>query len=239
MKFQDNFSETHLLFSYDVEFLLHDEENPNQFYSTKMHLPTFKECYFDYKFQNFLYIINSPIANIQKKLHNINTSNSLFSIVKNILIFPDANYFYYNIISYSLKLCLPDMSINNMSWTICSCNITEEFFNRIIDLILVAIQQKKMHELAIIDPTLREMEERINKIKKQGNKVNNDTSFINSFMILTYEFNYKPEEILKMTMYCISTILKYTSKSINYKVSLIGAGNGLSKKVHFITEKGK
>ena len=58
-------------------------------------------------------------------------------------------------------------------------------------------------------------------------------------MILTYEFGYKPAEIYNMTQYAINLILGYTNKSIRYKLSLIAAGNGNTKKVKFITYKGK
>ena len=58
-------------------------------------------------------------------------------------------------------------------------------------------------------------------------------------MILTYEFGYKPEEILNMTQYAINMILGYTNKSIQYKATLIAAGNGNTKKIKFITDKGK
>lgn len=56
-------------------------------------------------------------------------------------------------------------------------------------------------------------------------------------MTLTYEFGYTIDEILHMNMYLINTILSYVSRSINYKVSLIAAGNGLTKKVKYITKK--
>lgn len=240
MKFQDNFSETNLIFSQDVEFILYDENNANEIECFCVHFPTFKNCYFDYKFQFFLHIINSPLENITKNLKNIDTITTKYSLFKNILAFPDANEFYYKIIYYALHLIIPQgLYIDKMQWKICGYDFSQELFNRIIDLILVATEHKQLHELNIIDPKMREMQERINKIKKTGQNIQSEHSFINSYMILTYEFNYTPEQILNMTMYCMNQILKYTSKSINYKISLIGAGNGLSKKVHFITEKGR
>lgn len=240
MKFQDNFSETHLLFNVNVDFIIYDEQKQNNIECFQLVFPTFKDCYFDYKIQNFLYIINAPLQDITKNIKGISGIDSLFLLCKNLYAFPDANLFYYKVIQYSLNKFLPQLQYNDYNLQICGYTVTQELFDRIITLLLIAVGKKKLSELSIIDPAMKEAQDRINKIKKQKqNNVAGISSFNDSYMILTYEFHYTPEQILNMTMYCINTILKYTNKSINYKISLIGAGNGLSKKVHFITEKGK
>ena len=241
MKFQDNFSETHLLFNINVDFIIYDEQKQNNIQYFQLVLPTFRDCYFDYRIQNFLYIINAPLQDITKNIKGISDIKSLFVLCKNLYAFSDANLFYHDVIKYSLNKFLPQLEYDNYNLQICGYTVTQELFDRIITLLLIAAGQKKLSELSIIDPAMREAQERINKIKKQkqNNVAGGFSSFNDSYMILTYEFHYTPEQILNMTMYCINTILKYTSKSINYKISLIGAGNGLSKKVHFITEKGK
>jgi hypothetical protein len=240
MNFQDNFTETHLLFGKDVEFIIYDEEKQNNIKYFTLTFPKFKHCYFDYKFQNFLYMANAPLQDLTKNLKGVSGVNSFYTFCRTLVAFPDVNLFYSDVIFYSLKFLLPAICLDNSRLQIEGYDITQELFDYIIDMVLVSTEHKKMHDLKIIDPAMKAAQDKINKIKKQGKNTSGGSSnFNDSYMILTYEFHYSPEQILNMTMYCISTILKYTSKSINYKISLIGAGNGLSKKVHFITQKGK
>ena len=89
-------------------------------------------------------------------------------------------------------------------------------------------------------PEMRAMQEKINRIRKQGNSnsaLQKNEDYENTYMTLSYEFGYSQEQILSMTMYQVNKVLQYAGKSIQYKVSLIGAGNGLTKKVKFITER--
>ena len=89
-------------------------------------------------------------------------------------------------------------------------------------------------------PEMRAMQEKINRIRKQGKSnsaLQKNEDYENTYMTLSYEFGYSQEQILSMTMYQVNKMLQYAGKSIQYKVSLIGAGNGLTKKVKFITER--
>ena len=89
-------------------------------------------------------------------------------------------------------------------------------------------------------PEMRAMQEKINRIRKQGKSnsaLQRNGDYENTYMTLSYEFGYSQEQILSMTMYQVNKMLQYAGKSIQYKVSLIGAGNGLTKKVKFITER--
>lgn len=242
MKFIDNFSETHLLFGYDIEIILlpdNNNLNSNEVLYTTMTLPKFKHCYFDYKFQNFLGLIINSYEDTLKHTIKLKDVTSLYSLFHGILITSKFNSFYAQIIEYAMGLLISNFNINNGYMCIYDKIITEDLFNRIVDIIKVSTEHKKIHELAIKDAQVQALEEKIAKIKKQNQKnINGNANFLESYMILTYEFNYTATEIINMTMYAITNILKYTGKSINYKVSLIGAGNGLSKKIHFITEKG-
>ena len=244
MKFIDNFSDTHLLFGSDVDFvLLPDNKDLNslEVQYTKLCLPKFKHCYLDYKFQNFLGILLTPYEQTMKHIIKLSGVNSLYSLCSGVILTASFNRYYADIITYGMQTILPDFNIQNGSMYIVNKEITQELFDRVINLVLVATEHKKLHEFVIKDPALQAMEDKIARIKKQNNNNNNknalDSSFAQSYVILNYEFGYTPEQILNMTMYAITMILKYTSKSINYKVSLIGAGNGLTKKIHFITEK--
>lgn len=244
MKLLDNFSETHLLFSYDIDLLFIDDSgnlNSKQTTYSKMKLPLFKHCYLDYKFQSFLGILLTPYEQTLKHVVKLSGVNDLYSLCSGIIITSQFNSYYADIIIYGLNTILPRFTVDNGIMYVDNIELNKEIFDRIVSIVLVATEHKKLHELAIKDPALQAMEDKIARIKKQNNNNKNalDSSFTQSYMILNYEFGYSSEQILNMTMYAITMILKYTGKSINYKVSLIGAGNGLSKKIHFITDKGK
>ena len=100
---------------------------------------------------------------------------------------------------------------------------------------------KRINELnTYMTPEMREMQRRINRIRKQGKNnsaTQGNADYENTYITLSYEFGYSQEQILSMTMYQVNKMLQYAGKSIQYKVSLIGAGNGLTKKVKFITER--
>ena len=82
----------------------------------------------------------------------------------------------------------------------------------------------------------------INKIKGQNKNKDSSESELNfkkNYIVLLYEFGLKPNEIEALNAHQLAFILSYTSNAINYKVSTIAAGNGLSKKIKFITQGGK
>jgi hypothetical protein len=89
-----------------------------------------------------------------------------------------------------------------------------------------------------MSPEQRAYEEKIQAIKNKGKSQNKSTNFEKIYMILTYEFGYRRDEILSMTMHTVNTIIKYTSKSINYKLTLAAKAYGNTKKVKFITDQG-
>jgi hypothetical protein len=102
---------------------------------------------------------------------------------------------------------------------------------------LVSIGAKTYSNLSTyMTPEQRAIEEKIQAIKNKGEKEKSNDSFEKIYIILTYEFNYTREEILKMTMYAVQRILKYTSKSINYKLTLLAKAAGNTKKIQFIAD---
>ena len=243
MRFIDNFSETHLLFGQNIEIMIlpdNNNVNSDEVLYTTLVLPKLKHCYFDYRFQNFLGLILTPYEETLKKTVKLKDVTSLYNLFNGVLITSKFNNYFAQIIEYAMHLILPDFNVYNGRMYLHNQPLSEELFNRIIDIVQVSTEHKKLYELAIKDAHMQALEDKIAKIKKQNknNNSNGDSNFMDSYMILTYEFHYTAEQIMNMTMYAITNILKYTHKSINYKVSLIGAGNGLSKKIHFITEKG-
>ena len=118
--------------------------------------------------------------------------------------------------------------------------VNDELFERMRDIWLIAIGNKTYSKAyQYMTPEQRAMEEKIQAIKSRGkSNQGSSTSFEKFYMILTYEFGYTREEILKMTMHAVNVIIKYTSKSINYKLTLAAKAYGNTKKVKFITDQG-
>lgn len=99
---------------------------------------------------------------------------------------------------------------------------------------------QKVDNYVSVDPRYAKLKSKIDSIRKNGqSKVNNHTNLSETFVVLTYEFGFKLEEIYKMNVYQLNTYMGYVNKSIQYRISAIAAGNGLSKKVKYITHKGK
>ena len=241
MHFIDNFSETHLLFGADIDFMLCQDAQhinaPDSIFIT-MHLPLFKHCYLDYQFQVFLGLLTTPLNKILPSIQKVNTANNLYDLFCNIIVTFQFNTYYATVIQHSFEILFDDFVITQGNMCLKNYIIDEQLFNRIVDIVLMSTEHKHINNSAHIDPQLEELERKIANIKNKNKKNQKaDTNFTTSYMILSYEFGYTQEQILNMTMYAISLILKYTGKSINYKVSLIGTGNGLTKKIHFITEK--
>ena len=152
----------------------------------------------------------------------------------------DAYSLYKETLSCALKQLIPQIELDSFP-NINGIQIDDELFESFSNLWLVSAGLKKITELNnYMTPEMRAMQEKINRIRKQGKNnsaLQKNEDYENTYMTLSYEFGYSQEQILSMTMYQVNKMLQYTGKSIQYKVSLIGAGNGLTKKVKFITER--
>ena len=240
MKIQDNCSDAHLLFGQDVTLICADDAG-KEYCTTLISLPKFKHLYFDYKFQTFIHLLQTPIHELSNKLKLFTNFDSFFKFCISAIATSQSNQWVADIVIHTFTTFVQDFHCEKGQMFINIFPINQEIFNHITNLFLVAINEKQLRDLSIIDPAIKAMEDKINAIKKTNKKEqqSKNSNFLDNYMILTYEFNYSPDQILNMTFYAISNILKYTSASISYKVSLIGAGNGLAKKIKFITQKGK
>ena len=240
MEFKDNFTTTNLLFAQPVTFNIYtDKEHMLIPVGTfQMQIPTYKMLTFNEDFKHFVGLINTPLSDLQKQFEQLATFSSLYGLFLHFGVLPNKySTFYFQLAQKALLALDVDLQIHKGSLIINNIIIDEQLFTRITRIILLATALKKQSDF-VDDPRLQEYQDKINRIKnKNQSKV--VSNFEQSFMILTYEFNYKPEEVLNMTPYLINTILSYTGKSIRYKTTLIAAGNGNTKKVKFITDKGK
>ena len=241
MQFRDNFSETHMLFSQPVDFIITCDDGIIRRF--KMQLPTFRIFYFEDVMRQFVSLIHTSIIDLREQFTFIRDFESHYQlIICLILLQNNATNGYLQIMRDALKLLELDIEFDYDTATIVVNNIRadEALITRIFRIILISLALKKQSDF-IDDPVMRAYQEKIDRIKSKNKAVKGVESgnFQQAYMILTYEFGYKPEEILNMTQYAINTILGYTNKSISYKLTLIAAANGNTKKVKFITDKGK
>lgn len=244
MEFKDNFSEHHLLFAQPVEFILYKTNIFNPTTTFVMDLPTYKTLYFNQGFKQFLGMINTPIEDLQKQFDSLIQFNTLYELFMQLVkLDNDAAHKYVQTFIDGLIILKVPITFDCSGFYINQAWVSEKLFNRFCNIILVSTALKKQSDI-IDDPELAAYQAKIDRIKRQGRQVTGDgvteeRNLHKMFIILTYEFGYKPEEILNMTQYTINLILSYTNGSINYKLSLIAAGNGNTKKIKFIAEKGK
>ena len=246
MYFQDDFSEMHMMFNQPVEFNVYEQEGKAaQSFTFYMKLPSFQMLHFDSDIKNLISLIHSSVTDLQSQFIYIQNFTSHYQLLQGMALLKSKPLIsYINIITNAFNKLGVNLEmgteLNPGKITIDGHIIDEKLFTRMSRIILMAAALKKSTDF-IDDPVMRAYQEKIDKIKSQNKAAQNanDQNFKEAYMILTYEFGYKPEEILNMTQYAVTVILGYTSNSIRYKLTLIAAGNGNTKKVKFITDKGK
>ena len=245
MIIKDNFTETHLLFAEPVHFSLYENNNDIQpLWDFYLQLPTLGIFYFNDCFKSFVGLMNAPISMLQEQFVMVQGFKTHYELLEGLIIIQNKQMNnYLNNICKAINLLGINFEIKGEGYRRMYINnnlINEQLFERIRAIVLISLSLKKQGDF-IDDPVMREMQEKINRIKQKNKAVKgmDNGNFNDAFMILTYEFGYKPNEIYNMTQYAINLILGYTNSSIRYKLSLIAAGNGNTKKVKFITDKGK
>lgn len=239
----DNFSETHLLFSEPVECVLYANEQKTILLATfVVKLPTVRELYFNNNVAALLSLLKFTIPELQSKFKLTQDINSHLEFINFLFSLKDKvenlQSLLYNILNGLQFLC-PDCTIQENKLYIKNREIDDKIFERLRDIWLTSIDVRTFsNNYKYMSPEERALEEKIQAIKNQRKNNKGSSSFEQFYIILTYEFGYSRDDILNMTMYAVKTILKYTSKSINYKLTLLAKANGNAKKVKFITDKG-
>ena len=245
MKFIDNFSETHLLFSEPIDCVFYGDENQTILLASfQIKLPTIRDMYFNSNVMFVLTLLKYTIKDLNEQMKLSTPAQShldLFIQLSQLsAITPSLVNSIYKI-REGLKILCPELTLTDNNILIKNRVIDDCIFERMRHIWLISIDAKAFSKTyQYMSPEQRVMEEKIQYIKNKNKNKNNksEDGFEKIYMILTYEFHYTRNEILEMTMYAVKTILKYTSKSINYKLTLIAKANGNTKKVKFITDKG-
>lgn len=225
------------MYNQPVDYTVIDDENNIFEFSIK--LTTYYDCCFNRAIQTLLSILKKPVNSFAEKDDKFSFCDTIWDVVKMYIYFMgDAYILYSKSLQEALQQLIPEVDFSAVP-TVAGCIITDELFQSFVDIWFVSAGMKKLSELdQYLTPEMRKAQEKIRRLRQQDTPQQKGDS-MKTYLILTYEFGYTQEQILGMTMYQINNILQYLGKSIQYKVSLIGAGNGLSKKVKFLTEKGK
>lgn len=248
MQFKNNFSDAHLIYGEPIQFSIIDEQTKLSLYTFEMGLPTYRLVKFDEDFKIFLGFISADIEKLAEQFKIFSTAitshESLFGVLALFSETQEICKTYLNFVINGFKKLGVDFEVKKgVFWINNTCVAPKGLIDFMIRPILIASSIKKPEDFDQ-DPRMKALQEKINRIKAQNRKNTNPNntetlaSLVKTYMILTYEFGYTKEQVLDMTPFLMNRILEHTSGSINYKISLIAAGNGLSKKVHFITDKG-
>lgn len=243
MIIHNNFSDTHLLFSEPVSFTIYNDESSIILAKFKIILPTIRDLYFNEDVASLLHLLGKSISELKEELKVQVDFSSHLELLQHMIMFSSASSgiaLLLTKIIQGLQYLCPGVILKDGVLKIYSIEFTDELLESFRHIWLIAIGNK-IYNTAYnyMSPEQRLLEEKIQAIKNKGKNNQKSASFEKMYMILTYEFGYKREEILSMTMHTARMIMKYTSKSINYKLTLAAKAYGNTKKVKFITEQGE
>lgn len=211
-----------------------------------MRIPTIVEVYSNNDLQLFSSLLHADIDKLQKQFTMIKNLSTHFQLMNILTLYSKVGgQIYLDSFINSMKLLGINIILNDNNNFLLKnedkkIEIDYSLFKLIQDTLLTCMGLQKVDNYISVDPRYEEMKKKINKIKQNGiTKTNNHSDLSETFVVLKYEFGFSIDEIKQMNVYQMNTFMSYVNKSIQYKVSIVGAGNGLTKKVKYITHKGK
>lgn len=211
-----------------------------------MRIPTIVEVYSNNDLQLFSSLLHADIDKLQKQFPMIKNLSTHFQLMNILTLYSKVGgQIYLDSFINSMKLLGINIILNDNNNFLLKnedkkIEIDYSLFKLIQDTLLTCMGLQKVDNYISVDPRYEEMKKKINKIKQNGiTKTNNHSDLSETFVVLKYEFGFSIDEIKQMNVYQMNTFMSYVNKSIQYKVSIVGAGNGLTKKVKYITHKGK
>jgi hypothetical protein len=213
MIFKDNFTENHLLFAEPVHFIIYEDEKYfKPLWDFYLKVPTLGMFYFNDDLKSFAGLINAPISNLQQQFVFVKNFKTHYELIDGLILLqnPLTNR-YLDTMCAAISSLGVDFKIKGEGWKQMYINehvINDKIFERICAIILISLALKKQSDF-IDDPHMRELQEKINRIKQNNKAIKgaDNGNFNEAFMILTYEFGYKPMEIYNMTQFAINLIL--------------------------------
>lgn len=240
MVLHDNANLTTFLLNAPVEIYSTDETKDEQSFELLLRQPTIKQLYSDRKLQIVLGILNTPLDKLSTQFSFITNFTYLhfFIVVGTLQDNIPQLKLYWDYFVYVLNILGVEVVLDGTTLLLNKQPINDTIFDYIRTVILMMTKIKSRSDsLLEKDERFKSSQDLIAKIKgqnKSGDK--SDINFEKNFITLIYEFGLTPEEINNLNIYQYESILSYTSSAVQSQVSIIGAGNGLSKKVKYITE---
>lgn len=242
MKFSDNANLTTFLLNAPVELRITTDDN--RLVTLKLTIPTVTDLFTNTDLQIVLGMLNTPLDKLQQNFPTI-TNLSYYNLLIMLRLNDDKIVFkqYLDCFINAAKVFGLSLVVDGNHVIFNDIQFNEEAFEYLRQLMLVMTKVKsKTDNVLEKDERYKASQDLIARIKNQ-NKSNNagdsDKNFEKNYITLLYEFGLKPEEISKLNIYQYERILSYTNGAINYKISTIAMGNGLSKKLSYITQGGK
>lgn len=236
---KDNFSEIQLISGQPVWFYLQDN-GIKALDPVVMTLPTAVQVLTDPYLQVAIALLHMPLSTLKKSVSTIqfNTLWDFFLILKKI----EPKNIYIMHFEYLFKLCFgADFVVHDFGWTIKNIALNEEWFNRIVDIILISTGLKKFHEQAIAQKPqwLIDKEAEIQRIKNQ-NKSTKDPhqefeDLLKILISLNYELGYSFGELLHMNQFQIHTLSGFIPKMVKYDLAKRAVFS--KQKIKYITDK--
>ena len=212
-----------------------------------MRIPTIVEVYSNNDLQLFSSLLHADIDKLQKQFPRIKKLSTHFQLMKVLLVYEKlGTKQYIDAFVNSMWLLGIDIQINGTTFYLGAeqkeewLEIEFNLFKLIQDTLLTVMGLQKVDNYVSVDPRYAKLKSKIDSIRKNGQtKTNANTNLSETYVVMTYEFGIKPEEVNRMNVYQLNTYMGYVNRSIQYRISAIAAGNGLSKKVKYITHRGK
>ena len=212
-----------------------------------MRIPTVFEVYTDQDLQLFSSLLHADIQKLEQQFPIVKNLSTHFQLMKILLVYEKlGTKQYIDAFVNSMQLLGIDIQINGTTFYLGAeqkeewVEIEFNLFKLIQDTLLTVMGLQKVDNYVSVDPRYAKLKSKIDSVRKNGQtKTNANTNLSETYVVMTYEFGIKPDEVNRMNVYQLNTYMGYVNRSIQYRVSAIAAGNGLSKKVKYITHKGK
>lgn len=207
----------------------------NKFHFT-LKVPVLRDLYNDSKWNNVFFLWTRPIVESSKYYYKkVETALDMITLI----VFDAAQYSEFvelnNLYKFYLEKWLPDIEYDykNQIFKIKDITITVEIWDYILYLLKLTSGEKVMQPPVFNSDEARklylaqqEQEEKIRRIKSQGNK--DKESLMKAFLAITYTFpSITIDYLFDQTMAQIQWLQKYAAGAVSYEVNAkaFAAGN--------------
>ena len=169
MKIQDNFSDTHLLFSAPVSFTIYNDDSTILLAKFELKLPTVADLYFDEDIAYCLSLLKRTPQELSQQLQFGDEWSSHLDLFRSMFILsskiPGIALIWSRVLNGFNKLC-PDLILANEMFKIQGAELNDELLERFRDIWLIASGNKTYSKAySYMTPEQRAYEDKIQQIK--------------------------------------------------------------------------